>query len=282
VLWSHGFLDANTKPDNLTALYPLLRGPKRAWVGQFVHRTPSDSLDPAINEQWLAESFLWLDAYVKGDPAARRKVAKQPRAIVQQGDGRWRPDSAWPPADARPATFALRSGSFTNYPTDDGSQHHGDGVVWSFSQPLPYAVHISGVPRVSLGASAGQVSPQIVVKVYDVDPDGAATFVTRGAYNGVTGQVSYDLYPQDWRFVKGHRIGVAILGNDNTWFHNAVSGQVTVAEASLTVRALSYDREYGPFVMKDLNEPKPNFTIASAVVKAGTTTFRLPPRMKRR
>ena len=34
MLWSHGFLDANTKPDNFLDVYSQLTGPKRAWFGQ--------------------------------------------------------------------------------------------------------------------------------------------------------------------------------------------------------------------------------------------------------
>ncbi|HWL38130.1 MAG TPA: CocE/NonD family hydrolase [Frankiaceae bacterium] len=274
VLWSHGFNDVNTKPDNLSALYPLLRGPKRAWVGQFPHVTPPGGVGP----RYLREVVDWFDAYVRGDRAALRRVTAAPRAVVQQGDGRWRTDSAWPPRDARAVTSRLRSGTFTDIPANDGSQGHEDGaVLWSFSQRLPYAVHLSGAPRVTVTVR-GTAPAQVVVKVYDVGPEGEAVPVTRGVHALVDGKASFELYPQDWRFAPGHRIGVAVLGSDGTFWSPAAGGQVTVSGASLAVPALRYERGAS---FADTSSTKPaQFTVVPDVVKAGETTFRLPPRMR--
>ena len=284
VLWSHGFRDASVKPDNLTALYPLLRGPKRAWVGQFTHRAPDHRDAPAVRARYLAEAVEWLDAYVKRDPAALRRVEVRPPAVVQEGDGRWRGDSAWPPRDARPATFALRAGTYVEDPRDDGAQPKDAGeVLWSVSRPLPYAVHLSGVPRVTLTAT-GTGPAQVVVKVFDVDPSGAARVVTRGVHAGVAGQAAFDLYPQDWRFAPGHRIAVAVQGSDTYWSYPyanarpATGVQVAVSGASLAVPALRDER--AAFLFPLALDVAPELTLAPETIRAAETAFALPPRQR--
>jgi hypothetical protein len=283
VLWSHGFLDANTRPDNLTALYPLLRGPKRAWVGQFAHMMPADKYEPDVRDLYLDEAFDFLDAYVRRDPAALRRVKAQGGAVIGMNDGSWRRDDAWPPRDSKPATFALRSGSFADVVTNDGGTGHDAGAVhWSFSQRLPYAVHMSGVPRVTLTAK-GAAPAQVVVKVYDVEAEGPARMVTRGVHALVDGKVSFDLYPQDWYFERGHRIAVAVLGSDTPWWSpTTTGGVVNVTGATLRTPVLRYDRMYGPFLYTDGLEANPQFTVTDAVANANETTFKLPPRMRRR
>ena len=280
VLWSHGFRDANTKPDNLSALYPLLRGPKRAWVGQFAHSLPQDKLEPDVRELYVDQAFLWLDAYVKRDPAALRKVKRQSGSVVQDGYGKWRPDDAWPPRDARGTTSSLRSGTYVDAAVTSGEEAP-DAVLWSVSQRLPYAVHLSGVPRVALTAQA-PAGAQVVVKVFDVDGEGNAHVVTRGVHARVNGKVAFDLFPQDWRFDPGHRIVVAVTGSDSTFWGPAASGQVTVGGASITLPTLRYDRAYGPFHYSDVTEPPVDLVLDQATIDAGQATFRLPPRMKRR
>ena len=284
VLWSHGFRDASVKPDNMTVLYPLLRGPKRAWVGQFTHRAPNDVNVPAVLERYVAEAIDWFDAYVKGDRAALRRVTAAPEAVVQQGDGRWRTDGAWPPRDARPTSLALRSGTYLEDPRDDGTQPTDDGdVLWSVSRPLPYAVHLSGVPRVALTAD-GTGPAQVVVKVYDVDPSGAARVVTRGVHANVDGRVSFELYPQDWRFEPGHRIAVAVQGSDTYWSYPyarvrpALGGTVAVSAATLAVPALRDDRD--GFLWTAPATVTPELTLSPATIAAAETAFRLPPRQR--
>ena len=278
VLWSHGFLDAQVKPDHLTALYPKLRGPKRAWVGQWLHQAPTDPEDDQPRDRWNAEAFEWLDAYVKRDPAALRRVNARPRAVVQNGDGLWRGDDAWPPRDAVPARFPLRTGTYVEYATDNGSElRERGGEVWTFSQPLPYAVHLSGVPRVSLSAK-GAGPAQVVVKVYDVAPDGGARMVTRGVHAGVSGQVSFDLYPEDWVFRPGHRIGVVVRGSDAFWTYPAGGGQVAVGEASIVVPALRYVRTFTGVG----GGPGQETVLSQGLVRANESRFALPPRQRRR
>ncbi len=281
VLWSQGFRDLAVKPDNLMALYPRLRGPKRAWVGQFTHRAPDHANLPAVREQYYAEAVEWFDAYLRDDREALRRVKARPEAVVQQGDGRWRGDGAWPPADARGAALALRDGTYFEHPDDDGTQPTDQGdVLWSVGQPLPYAVHLSGAPRVSLDAR-GTGPAQVVVKVYDVAPDGRAWLVSRGVHANVAGRVAFDLYPNDWRFAPGHRIAVGVQGSDTFWSYPQMLGArpatgatVTVTDAALTVPVLR--RERTSFLVDAPLDLPVELTLPPEAA-AGATTFELPP-----
>src|SRR3954469_8923879 len=42
VMWQHGFMDANTKPDNFLDVYVDLQAPHRAWFGQWNHVRGTD------------------------------------------------------------------------------------------------------------------------------------------------------------------------------------------------------------------------------------------------
>ena len=292
VLWSQGFRDNSVKPDNFAVLYPKLRGPKRTWVGQFTHRAPNDPDLDAVAARYVAEAIDWLDAHVKRDAAALRRVRAQAPAVVQEADGRWRADGAWPPRDARAVQLALRPGTYVEDPRDDGMQPTGeDEVLWSISRPLPYAVHLAGVPRVTLTAK-GTGPAQVVVKVYDVDPSGGARMVTRAVHAGVAGTVSFDLYPQDWRVPAGHRIAVAVQGSDPYWSwprlhyppdtvtgRPATGGTVSVTAATLAVPFLAYDRRTFLYDAR-LDVAPPDLTLPAATIRASETAFRLPPRMR--
>ena len=293
VLWSQGFRDPSVKPDNFAVLYPRLRGPKRAWVGQFRHRAPNHPEVEAVAQRYVAEAVDWLDAYVKRDPAALRRVEASAPAVVQEADGRWRTDGAWPPRDARAAAFALRNGTYFENPRDDGTQPTDPGdVLWSVSQPLPYAVHLAGVPRVTVTAK-GTGPAQVVVKVFDVDPAGEARAVTRGVHANVSGTVSFDLYPQDWRFQPGHRIAVAVQGSDPMWsgprphyppgvqfVRAATGGYVAVTGATLATPLLREER--GTFLFPLRLDVAPDLTLSAETIRAAETPFRLPPPMARR
>src|SRR3954453_2918652 len=108
VLWSHGFDDANTKPNNFLDVYKDLRGPKRAWFGQYTHQRPQDKWGKGVSvtgrEGFIDEAMRWFDRYLKGDQSA--PVEKDPRVEVKDvGFQRSRPEQAWPPADAVTATL---------------------------------------------------------------------------------------------------------------------------------------------------------------------------------
>jgi len=95
------------------------------------------------------------------------------------------------------------------------SNGHGS---WTFSAPFQNAVHVSRRGRVTPAIAAPLPVTNVIALVYDVDADGNAQFVTRGAAAAGIADRGFDLYPVDWEFAVGHRIGVLSTGSDDIWF----------------------------------------------------------------
>src|SRR5262249_61690460 len=82
---------------------------------------------------------------------------------------------------------------------------------------LEEAVEVLGAPRVSLQIAHPGPRTIVSVKLNDVSPDGESQPVTRGALNidcDGSATVELGLMATGWRFRPGHRIRVAIAGND--------------------------------------------------------------------
>jgi uncharacterized protein len=251
VLWSHGFLDGRddfsaVRPDNFLDVWSRLNGPRRAWFGQFPHVVPGehntwDEPEPVGRDGFPEEAVAWLDAYVRG----RDGRAGAGEVLVQDGaSGAWRAEPRWPPAGTRPASLALRPGAYTDDAGTKAEQGDGPGGgcaegvrarcnplsrtgrgAWTFSEPLPRDVRLSGVSRIELALHPGADGTRVVALVYDVDPDGRASLLTRGAsLVPAGGRFAFDLYPQDWRLVAGHRVGVLLSGSDDFYFEPGTTG----------------------------------------------------------
>ena len=99
------------------------------------------------------------------------------------------------------------------------------------SAPLAQDTLFAGIPSLRLqvisdnagdgaptsGAAAYQVDP----KIYDVDPDGNATLITRGAYSEAIGQgtkvkhtAAFDAFAFAWTFKAGHSIRLSLSSAD--------------------------------------------------------------------
>jgi predicted acyl esterase len=242
-LWSHGFFDANTKPVHLD-IWSSLRGPKQAWFGQYTHVRGHE---PAVGrEGFLDESFRFLDRYVRG----LRVTRTDPAVTVQSGngDGRWRREPVWPPADARGWTLPLLDASYDDAPGNTGEGAGAGQGEWTVTAPLRNAAHLAGEVRFAARVAPLVPGVHVVAHLYDVDPSGKARLVTRGALAVPTAaeqRVSFALYPQDWVFEKGHRIGLVLSGSDDDWFSPGVtSTPVPVTKASLSMPLLRYARAF--------------------------------------
>ena len=213
--WSHGFFDANTKPVHLD-IWSSLKGPKQAWFGQYTHLRGQES--GVGREGFLDESFRFLDRHVRG-----LKTAQDPAVTVQSGngDGRWRAEKAWPPADGKRWTMPVREGSYVDEPGNNGDGASAGQGHWTATRALPGAAHLAGEVQLAADVTTTLPGTQVVAHVYDVDETGSAVLVTRGA-SVVPGtgaqQASFALYPQDWVFEKGHRMAVHLSGADDGWF----------------------------------------------------------------
>ena len=245
VLWSHGFMDANTKPDNFLSVWETLKGPKHAWFGQWDHVRGNES-NLVGRKGFIDESMRWLDRYVKGDAGANPD--QDPVVTVQEGDGKFRVEDAWPPADAKAFTMPLKAGSVTDAPNNDAEGETGGeyGVgVYSATKPFPNDAHLSGLPKVTLDVSAPPgVRSHVYALVYDLDQKNVGQLITRGAHmvQGST-KVNIELYPNDWTIKAGHRLLVLVTGADLDWWNPPHSGQsIDINGGSASFPFLQYKR----------------------------------------
>lgn len=281
--WTHGFLDAQTKPDNFLDVYSNLDGWKRAWFGQFVHRLPTVETG---NPGFYAEVMRFFDRFLMG-----KKVDADPPVEVQEGSlGTWRTEKQWPPDDASYKSLPVKVGTYEDGPQDDNGPADDRGV-WSFSQPLPYDLHISGLPKMDLRVDSALAGIHVHARLYDVS-DNRAELISRGAalINGdgnlVDGlqeeTVQFDLYPQDWVVEKGHRLGLLISGADNDWFDPGVTNASVTAYGYFKLPFLRFERD------RFIPETKPSSDMGGGSSLSLTETFigertvkmPLPPKMR--
>lgn len=277
--WSHGFFDANTKPVHLD-VWSSLKGPKQAWFGQYTHLRGHEQ--GVGREGFLDESFRFLDRHVRG-----LRTAKDPAVTVQSGngEGRWRAEAVWPPADARRWVMPVRTGSYVDEPGNSGDGSSAGRGHWSVTRPLPHAAHLAGEVELAADVTTSLPGAHVVAHVYDVDADGTATLVTRGAALArTTGaqSVEFALYPQDWVFEKGHRMAVHLSGADDAWFSPGVThSTVQVAGASASFPLLA--RERTRFLAGDESDAMLDdqpFAVDQATLEAATVPG-TPPRQRR-
>ena len=289
-LWSHGFLDANTKPDNFLDVFSFQTGPRRAWFGQYTHIRPQDKRQDDENasatgrEGFIDEAMRWMDRYVKGVDPAQAPVEQDPAVEVEDGGlQRYRAEASWPPADGARRALTLKPGTHVDRPGNDGRGGPGNGI-WSISAPLPHDVHMAGVPRVTLGVETGGSNVNLYGIVYDIDDRRRAMLVSRGAFRvGGSGRIAFDLYPQDWTFRQGHRLGFLVAQADDEWFNPPPSNQqVEVKGGTLTAPFLAFQRS--SFLPSRPSEDEenlpPGFQVDVEDVRAAESAFDLPPRLR--
>ena len=222
VLWSHGFYDANTKPVHMD-IYNGLAGPKWAWFGAYTHVRGHEA---AVGRKgFLDQAFRFLDTYVLG-----RDVTEQhtdPLVTVQEADppGKWRHEAQWPPADAQPWALPTRAGTYSDTQGNDAGALNSEGV-WSITKPLAGDAHLAGEPLLDVPVTTTAPGAHLVALLYDIDASGTARFVQRGAM-AIAGtgasRATFKLYPQDWKFAAGHRIGLFVGPGDDGWFSPGVT-----------------------------------------------------------
>jgi hypothetical protein len=127
------------------------------------------------------------------------------------------------------------------------------------------------------------------VNLYDVDPEGKATLISRGAaLTDAAGPKDVLLWPTDWIFEPGHRIGVLVSGaNQDAYTH--VPTRTTVAVGGGTVRLpfLSFERvsdlQGAPAPRLETYLIRAPFNVAAATIDSRTNpAFALPPPMEER
>ena len=269
VLWAHGFLDgrddfSSTRPDQFLDVWRTLRGPHRAWFGQWPHLIPGEEGEwgplPLGREGFIAEELRWLDRHVKGLPERLAPVGADPPVAVQDGWGAWRSEAEWPPPDLRAFDFGQLPGSYRDEPGNQAEQGQNEGPgcfalavrcspasrtgigSWTFTQPFPHEARLAGPPVLTARLRTQAPGVTLIAILYDVDAGNRATLLTRGASLVATsGTVRFELYPQDWSIAPGHRLGLLLTGSDDVYFTpQHTSTEARVEEATLRLPVLRY------------------------------------------
>jgi RNA polymerase sigma factor (sigma-70 family) len=289
VLLSHGFADPAAPVAGSVDLLSRLRGPHRAFLGQYDLGFPR--MDD-FGARWFGEAMNWLDRYVAKRPApVRTGVVVEERG--PDGADRWRERPAWPPADAATLSSALLPGSYTDAPGNCGrtdvcwdepvsaAPHTAPRVegrgAWTFGQPLPYDVHLAGAVRVRLRRAATPVPVPVVCLLYDVDDADMAHLVTRGAVTGTGGALDVVLDPQDWRLPADHRLALLVTGADDGWYLPDHTGLTTTVDRVEVV--VPYLRADGPAPVATF-DPTPAGWFRVDVADDRVRTLALPPRLR--
>jgi predicted acyl esterase len=283
---TQGFLETNTKPDGAFDFFNSLRGPNRAWFGQFDHvRGWEKAGDNFLmgRKVFVPEMMRFFDRHVKGVSRKKAPVHKDPNVAVQDNFGRYRGEKAWPPPDSRTRWSKLRVGTYADNARNRGSGTSGGNGVWTFSQRLRHDVWLAGEPVLKVSADA-LPRANLVGNLYDVAKNGRATLVSRGAFLLRQNKAAFDLYGQDWVFEKSHRLGILLSGaNAEWWTHIPTGGNVTVEKAQIGLPFLKHKRTrfLDGRTTTRLSEHKTNafVTVSRKTIKENDKKLNLPPRL---
>jgi len=237
---TQGFLEVNTKPDGAFDVFAAMRGPKRAWFGQFDHVRGWEDTGRAP-KPFVAELNRFLDRHLKGETPSKVDGPM----VVQQFDGRWRDEEAWPPTDSKRYATSLRPGTYADDSSNSGTSGPGEGV-WTISRPLADPMQLAGEPLVTARVTTSVPRANLVANVYDIDETGHAIMISRNAAllrDAGEQTANLKLYGQDWVVQRGHRIGVLLSGsNTDWWVHVPTFSDVTVDEARVELPFLPKPR----------------------------------------
>ena len=243
---TQGFIEPNTKPEDMELFLDNHTGVERGWLGPWDHVRGNDVSDGRLamgREGFFDEVMRFYDEFLKGvEPSV-----EDPAYAIQDSTGAWRAQDTWPEADGS-TRVRLRKGAYVdnggprepgpmasrvdgwdmeNAPTlapslapslapKSAGARATESSYWTWSAPVESAVRITGTPSIALNASA---VGDVMVRLWDVAPDGRATmFDDNAALIERRGRLSFDLRSADWTLAEGHQLGVQIgTINYNSW-----------------------------------------------------------------
>ncbi|MFI1990547.1 CocE/NonD family hydrolase [Actinoplanes sp. NPDC020271] len=252
---TQGFIENNTKPEDMEEYLDNHRGVERGWLGQWEHvrgnETNGDGQLLQGRAGFFDEVMRFYDYYLKGI----RPAVHDPAYAIEDSTGVWRAQPTWPlPTSA--STESLPDGQYV----DDGAasalaapqdrqwdmEHYADPVPlaanklaagdthsnFSWSTPVRSRLRITATPSVTFAASA---PGNVMVRLWDVAPDGTSVmFDENVALIERAGRVAFDLKSTDWTLETGHQLGVQIgtIGS-GSWRDTPSGNTITVTRARL-------------------------------------------------
>ncbi|WP_424534191.1 CocE/NonD family hydrolase [Sphaerisporangium viridialbum] len=301
---TQGFIEDNTKPEDIQRYLTNHAGPKRGWLGQWEHvrgnETNSQGRLLMGRTGWFDEVMRFYDQYLKGiEPSV-----KDPNFLVEGSDGVWRAQDSWPVAKGK-TVVRLEPGSYVDngrakglvpnggvwdmetaprimgpqeqsYEPEPGTTEDGKGY-YSWSKPVNSGVRVTGTPRVSFTAKG---TGNVLVRLWDVAPDGKAVMFDEQMSLVKAGTVEFDLKSADWTLTRGHQLAVGIGTNTSRSWSDTPSNQtITVSSASLSLELddVRYDTlaqgDVSPFLASYLK----SYTSAWTDLAPGTLTMPVVP-----
>lgn len=250
--------------------------------------------EPPGAVEWHAEAVAWFEHFVAG-----RDVDVDTGFVIQSRDGSYRTDDTWPHDDIRPMTVPLVPGSYRElvYTLGDGNdtdfwppmgaippETATPAIHWTaVTQPLPYEMHLSGEPTVRVDVDVDLPRANVVATLLDVDTDGRAHYLTRGAYLADRdGTVDFSLFPQDWRLRVGHRLALYIAGStsvhynaSNRWIGTS-GGAVRILGGQLSIPTLKHERRACTDFARTVLGTDVIYRLSAAEAQAAAVTATLP------
>ncbi|MEV7236369.1 CocE/NonD family hydrolase [Streptomyces sp. NPDC051020] len=274
---TQGFIENNTKPEEMQEYLDNHVGPERGWLGQWEHVRGGDrTRDGRLSmgrEGWYDETLSFYDEYLKGI----KPTVNYPAYAMEDSTGAWRAQDTWPVVE-RSVTLPLGGGSYVddggasaraalaasgepapqalappsgewdmeNAPATDQAAPKGlakglaklqkAGKVTSsffvWSKPVDEAVRVTGTPQVSLTAKG---EGNVMLKLYDVAPDGTAVMFDEQVSLLHSGRMTVDLKATDWTLAAGHVLAVEIGSIQTGSWRDTPSGE-TIAVKGAQIR----------------------------------------------
>ncbi|HET8594756.1 MAG TPA: CocE/NonD family hydrolase [Intrasporangium sp.] len=262
---TQGFIENNTKPEDIERYLTNHAGPERGWLGQWEHvrgnETNSQGRLLMGRAGWFDEVMRFYDLHLKGiNPSVQ-----DPSFLIEGSDGVWRAQDSWPETN-RETSVRLQPGSYVDNgrartaapqaadsgvwdmehapDLSTGPQDHGYGPkprttddgkgFYSWSKPVNSDVRVTGTPRVSFTASG---EGNVLVRLWDVAPDGTAVMFDEQMSLVRGGAVEFDLKSTDWTLAKGHQLVVGIGTNTTrSWADTPSNQRISVSSASLALQ----------------------------------------------
>jgi putative CocE/NonD family hydrolase len=267
---TQGFIENNTKPEDMQIYLTNHIGPERGWMGQWEHvrGNETDASGRLLQGRagFFDEVMRLYDFYLKGIVPS----VIDPRFALEDSTGLWRAQPTWPTPtrslfarinngsyvdDGRPSSLGrggrspggewvmvhapasepLREADMQALAAPPGAAARAAGDTHSYftwSRPTTSRVRITATPKVGFWSSA---PGNVQVRLWDYGPDGNGVMFDENVSKiDAPGRVSFDLKSTDWTFAIGHQLGIQIgtIGT-GSWRDTPTGNTIAVTKAGL-------------------------------------------------
>ena len=272
LLVTQGFIENNTKPEDMEKYLDRHRGEERGWLGQWEHVRGNDTNAAG---QLLMGRAGWFDEVMAFYDQHLRDAAPStfPLYAIEDNFGAWREQDTWPVvatttkaklADGRyvdnggvapaagvtgPATSPFSETQIKRWDLERApgttkltgrekkllaSEAATNHDFWTWSTPTTSAVRITGTPGIAFDNDR---PGNVLVRLWDVAPDGTAVMFDENVALLEKGRTAFDLKSTDWTLAKGHQLGVQIgTISSGSWRDTPTGNTITVTNTKLDLQ----------------------------------------------